>query len=383
LSGTSPFVLVSGGFVETGGMDRANHALASYLARQGHPVHLVTHRAAPNLSRMKEVRVHAVPRPAGSYFLGQPLLDHIGKSWAAWARAHKGRIVVNGGNCRVGDVNWVHYVHAAFSPVPSGSTIHRCWRRLQHRMYLQTERQALRQARLILADSQTTRLTLLSRLKLDPARVHTVYYGTDPRSFYPIGPEERTATRCRLGWPLDRPQVAFLGAVSDPRKGFDTLFNCWKRLCANPSWDADLIVMGAGGNELFAWRQRTTGAGMGDRIRYIGFRSDVPELLRACDALVSPTRYEPYGLGVQEALCCGLPALVSACAGVAERYPLDLQELLLPDPTDVEDLCARLLAWRADASCWKERLQGLTRQLHSWTWDAMAAQILDLIHRSG
>ena len=33
------FALVSGDFVKTGGMDRANYALASYLARQGRAVH--------------------------------------------------------------------------------------------------------------------------------------------------------------------------------------------------------------------------------------------------------------------------------------------------------------------------------------------------------
>ena len=42
-SGT--WVIVTGDFTPLGGMDRANHALASYLARQGAEAHLVTHRA--------------------------------------------------------------------------------------------------------------------------------------------------------------------------------------------------------------------------------------------------------------------------------------------------------------------------------------------------
>jgi hypothetical protein len=37
-----PYLLVTGDFVKTGGMDRANYALAHYLARQGGEVHLVT-----------------------------------------------------------------------------------------------------------------------------------------------------------------------------------------------------------------------------------------------------------------------------------------------------------------------------------------------------
>jgi len=40
------WVLVSGDFTPLGGMDHANHGLASYLARSvGAEVHLVTHRA--------------------------------------------------------------------------------------------------------------------------------------------------------------------------------------------------------------------------------------------------------------------------------------------------------------------------------------------------
>ncbi|MDK2408772.1 glycosyltransferase [Aphanizomenon sp. PH219] len=54
-------------------------------------------------------------------------------------------------------------------------------------------------------------------------------------------------------------------------------------------------------------------------INFLGFRADVPNLLRAADCLVAPTRYEAYDLGVHEALCCGLPAIVSADAGVDER----------------------------------------------------------------
>ena len=54
----------------------------------------------------------------------------------------------------------------------------------------------------------------------------------------------------------------------------------------------------------------------------------MPTVFAACDLLIHPARYEAYGLAVHEALCRGLPALVSATAGVAERYPEDLGQLL-------------------------------------------------------
>src|SRR5260370_14258174 len=92
-----PYLLVSGDFVTSGGMDRANHALASYLARNGHCVHLVAHRAAPDLLAQPAVHLHTVPKPAGSYMLGSFWLDHWGRRCAASIVPERGRVLVNGG----------------------------------------------------------------------------------------------------------------------------------------------------------------------------------------------------------------------------------------------------------------------------------------------
>ena len=37
------YLLVAADFVKTGGMDRANFALADYLAKQDYPIHLVAY----------------------------------------------------------------------------------------------------------------------------------------------------------------------------------------------------------------------------------------------------------------------------------------------------------------------------------------------------
>ena len=54
---------------------------------------------------------------------------------------------------------------------------------------------------------------------------------------------------------------------------------------------------------------------------------EAPAVLAACDALVSPTRYEAYGLAVHEALARGLPALVSRSAGIADEGRLSAGQL--------------------------------------------------------
>ena len=89
-------------------------------------------------------------------------------------------------------------------------------------------------------------------------------------------------------------------------------------------------------------------SGMEDDIRLLGFTKAISTLLAAADALVSPTRFEPYGQGVHEAICCGVPAFVTRCAALRSASPPKLHDLLLDDPPDAAQLCERLLEWHKD-----------------------------------
>jgi glycosyltransferase involved in cell wall biosynthesis len=374
------YLLVTGDFVRTGGMDRANFALADYLARQGEQVHLVAHRVAPELLAQPNVTFHRVPKVANSYLLSSPLLNCVGRSQSREITAAGGRVLVNGGNCQWGDINWVHYVHAAYEPKNQAGMLRQMKGTVSHRIALATERKALQSAQVIIVNSDRTKRDLIKRLAIAPQQIHTVYYGIDPHTFYPTTPQERTELRHRLSWSQEKPIVVFIGALGDRRKGFDTLFSAWQQLCADANWDADLVAIGVGA-ELPLWQKRAEAGGISSRIHFLGFRSDVPDLLRSADCLVAPTRYEAYGLGVHEALCCGLPALVSATAGVAERYPPHLKELLLPDPEDAADLAARLSHWRKTPDQYCQFVNSFSQELRSYTWDDMAQSILKKIEK--
>lgn len=373
------FVLVSGDFVKTGGMDRANFALADYLATRGRDLHLVAYRVDPGLLGRPGVSFHQVAKPLNAYLLAEPMLRRAGRRLAGRLSGQGARVVVNGGCCDWGDINWVHYVHAAWAPRPGRGLLRRVKGAISHRLMLDAERASLRRARVIVANSDQTRGVLIDRLGLSPERVHTVYYGVDPERFRPATDAERAETRARLGWPADRPTLAFVGALGDLRKGLDTLLSAWRRVCADPGWDARLIVIGAGAS---LGQLKDEARDLGDSIEFLGFRRDVPDLLRGSDALVSPTRYEAYGLNVHEALCCGLPALVSRSAGVAERYPAELADLLIPDPDDAVDLADRLRLWRDGRGRFEAATVALADQLRSYTWDDMASRFLEIVGES-
>jgi glycosyltransferase involved in cell wall biosynthesis len=285
--------------------------------------------------------------------------------------------LVNGGNCPWGDINWVHYVHAAYQPHASGSAAYRLKTRLTHRYALAGERAALTKAQVVICNSERTRRDVTERIGVPESRTHVVYYGSDPDRFSPVKPAERLAARQKLGWGNDRPLVVFIGALGDRRKGFDTLFAAWQIVCQDPSWDCTLVVVGAGA-ELPTWRNRAAAAGLSERIWFLGFRRDVPTILAASNLLVHPARYEAYGLGVHEALCRGIPAMVSAEAGVAERYPPNLHSLLLPSAESADILAGRLREWRSDLEQHETAVSPLSDRLRAHTWNHMASEIVRL-----
>lgn len=379
----APWVLVAEGFHQRGGMEKANAALAMYLSSCGVPVHLVAYLVDPELSMQPGVQVTRAAKPYGSALLGRSHLSRLGRA-VARRLTHQNpatRVVVNGICCDWPDINWVHWVHQCWR---SGDAQAPLWFKAKHRadawLAMRAERNMLRRTRLLIANSERTRNDLIALNGIDPERVHTIYLGTDS-TWKGLTPERRAAARAWLEIPEQRPLVAFVGAFGhDSRKGFETLWQAWKSLCVLAHWKADLIVAG-GGRAARRWQSEVSRAGLGGRVRFLGFTERVPELLAAADLLVSPARYESYGLNVQEALCFGIPAIVSSSAGVAERYPAETSEMLLPDAVDSDDLAARMLKWSSDMAGWKQRVEPLTSRLRAYTWEEMARRMVDLAER--
>jgi glycosyltransferase involved in cell wall biosynthesis len=243
---------------------------------------------------------------------------------------------------------------------------------------LRTEKRALTVARTIVANSEHTRDKLIEHFGISADQTHTIYLGVDPHVFRPATHYEKLAARTRLEWPTRKLTAVFAGSLGyDRNKGFDLLFAAWKQLCTSPGWDVDLVAMGDGA-EVPHWQSQSEKAGLSGRIRVMGFTQDVAEVFRAADVMVQPSFYEAYGLAAHEALCCGIPALVTRSSGVAERYPFSLSELLLNAPPTVENLVEKLRQWRADWQGHRARVQAFSSRLRERTWADMAHEFIEL-----
>ena len=375
----SRWLVASGDFTTLGGMDRANHAQARHLAQRGDEVHLVAHRVADDLAALPNVHVHPVARPLGAHLAGAPLL-------AGETRRQRGtlgpaaHVLVNGGNAP-GPATWVHYLHAAYEPRTRASLRGRVSATVGRRYYLSRERAVLSRASLVICNSRRTAEDVHRLYRVAESRLRVVYYGVDANLFGPVTDQQRQAARASLGIAPDRRAAIFVGALGDRRKGFDALFAAWQILAAEPGWDVDLLVAGTGA-ERAAWERRSAAMFRGGRMRFLGFRTDVADVIAAADVLVHPARYEAYGLGVHEAICRGVPAIVTRSAGIAERYPAALRDLLIDEDIDAPSVAEALWRWRSAADAWAARSEPLAASLRSRSWDAMAAEIAALVEGS-
>jgi len=81
--------------------------------------------------------------------------------------------------------------------------------------------------------------------------------------------------------------------------------------------------------------------GLGDTVEFAGYRGDVPGLLRDSTLLVLPSRDEPFGRAVIEAMATGLPVVAYDEGGPAEIVVNEQTGLLTP-PGDVPALAAAI-----------------------------------------
>ncbi len=149
----------------------------------------------------------------------------------------------------------------------------------------------------------------------DRARVGVVWNGLDPR---PFAANDRTAAYLRATLAADgRPLVGLFGRIS-PWKGQAVLLAALRLLPEVRAVFVGDALFGESG--LTAQLRRDADAsGVGDRVTWLGFRDDVPELMQAMDVIVhASTSAEPFGRVVLEAMLARKPVLATALGGPLE-----------------------------------------------------------------
>ena len=193
--------------------------------------------------------------------------------------------------------------------------------------------------RKVIAISEVIKSELIKYYRIDPRRIVVIHSGVDCVRYHPDHRSKfRAVVRAKLGI-SDSATVLCFVANEFRRKG---LANVLIALAVAGDKTLELIVVGRDRSDPF--QTMIQSFGITGRVHFTGPTSEVHEYYAASDIFVLPTKYEPFGLVITEAMASGLPVIVSRLAGAAEIMTQNLDGILLEDPEDAAELAAAVVA---------------------------------------
>jgi glycosyltransferase involved in cell wall biosynthesis len=169
-----------------------------------------------------------------------------------------------------------------------------------------------------------------------PDRFAVIPNGIDLAPFTP--PDAREA-RARLGLPPDAPVVGTV-AMLVPVKRIDVLLAAMETVVRR--LPGALLVIVGDGNQRTRLEGRAA-ATLSGRVRFLGLRENVQDLLPAFDAFALSSDDEGLPTSVMEAMAAGLPVVATAVGGVPEVVEHGQSGLLVPRQ-DIEALAEALVS---------------------------------------
>jgi glycosyltransferase involved in cell wall biosynthesis len=147
--------------------------------------------------------------------------------------------------------------------------------------------------------------------------------------------------------------------------------------------DAVLLVPGlhvifAGEGELEQdVRDYARAKGMDGRIHFLGYRSDIPSLLKTCDVYVHSSYSEGFGLSVVEAMACGIPVIASDVDGLSEIVQ-DKKSGLLFKCADAKDLADKIRSVLQDTGMQTKLKEGGLARVLDFSLDTTVDKLVAL-----
>jgi glycosyltransferase involved in cell wall biosynthesis len=267
------------------------------------PLHLFSNRA--EVPESKLVRKTKIPLPPGPVVV-RSLLFTVFSCFAYWLTGRRAAFSISTeGTFPFCDLCYAHFCHRVFLREHRGSigggALRRTARILNHTWASFTERIAFRSARIIVAPSEGLEREMMRAYpRLVSGKIHII---PNPVELRPL-PD----THASLDDPL---RLSFCALGNFERKGLRLILEALARI---PDLNVHLTVIGGTAGEIRGYERLAAE----DRVRFVGFHSDVRPYLLASDAFLFPSAYEVFPLVCLQAAAAGLPLLVTQLYGVEE-----------------------------------------------------------------
>lgn len=192
--------------------------------------------------------------------------------------------------------------------------------------------------------SESLRNRTMERAGFRPRELEVIPNGIDTRVFRP---GDATGLRDSLGIP---PNTFLVGSVGNvrPAKDYETLLRAARLVKDRVGDGAHFLVAGQRTRPLFDGIEALQRElGLEGNVSFLGFRDDIPDLLRAMDIFLLTSSNEGFSLVTVQAMATGLP-VVATRSGGPEGILEDGREGFLRSAGNAEALAEAILRLRND-----------------------------------
>ena len=176
------------------------------------------------------------------------------------------------------------------------------------------------------AVSEPVKTAAIEKLRLPPQRITVIERGRSHR-FDGGGATQRTTARRKLGLG-DLDEVIITVGRQEYQKGQRHLIEAMQEVSRlRPR--ALLLIAGAPGRHSAILETARLRCGLTDRVRLLGHRNDIPDLLAASDLFVFPSLYEGAAGALLEAMAMGLPVVASRIPAIQDAVEEGRNALLV------------------------------------------------------
>jgi glycosyltransferase involved in cell wall biosynthesis len=192
----------------------------------------------------------------------------------------------------------------------------------------------------VVALTETEKRQIHELYDVSTDRIAVIPPGVNSDVFVPS--VDKKKTRRALGLPEEETIVFTLGRL-DERKGFDLFLEAAGHLARRADLPSTFFVFSAGdGTEAEAGERRKLEAiveshALDGKLRWLPVlpEEELPHYYGAADIFVLPSRYEPFGIVMLEAMACAVPVVATNTGGPATVIESGVTGILV-DPTDTE-----------------------------------------------
>jgi glycosyltransferase involved in cell wall biosynthesis len=267
-----------------------------------------------------------------------------------------------------------HRVLPLRSPCPTVGTVHDMaayrgpWRSRGHlgAVLRLVFPDSLRNLDRIIAVSEWVKQELVEVARVNENRIEVIPNGIDLQAFYPRPRNEETVVLIQP-FSFRRPYILYVSRIDHPVKNHIKLIEAFAIFKERTKYPHRLVLAGADSKHADRVKKAAAHSKYKNDIFFTGHfpLKNLPELYAGSEMVVFPSKYEGFGMGVLEAMACGVPV---ACARSASLPETAEHGALYFDPNSAEDMADRMVTLATNREVYKEcRQRGLERaKLFSW-----------------